>query len=263
MTVLVRPHMAVGWAAAGLHQMWSRRLGSGLRFGVATALGAVLLVVYNWQVFGDPDLFGGYGRDHLTAGGVGPLVLMVNVIGSLISPHRGVLLLTPFLWLLLPGLRSAWSAAAPWVRSAAVAGLAYAAVQLYLVRFTGGHGFYSYRTMIEPLTLLMPLLVCSYTAWTGRTAHRRAAFNALVVLSVSFHAFGAVLDHHRLEQGNPFRDFSAIQVARDVGVAGTSAWLLVTAVCVAYVVRRSLRAPRPAEPTDAVAVTTTGARSGD
>lgn len=252
MTVLIRPHMAVGWAAAGLYQVWStRRPGDGLRFGLATSLGAVLLVAYNWQVFDSPDLLGGYRSDHLTAGGVGALVLVVNVLGSLVSPHRGILLLTPFLWLLLPGLRGAWSTAAPWVRSAAVAGLGYAFVQLYLIRFIGGHGFYSYRTMIEPLTFLLPLLVCSYTAWTARTPGRRAAFNALVVLSVSFHAFGAVLDHHRLGSGNPFREFSAIQVARDVGVAGSTAWLVVTVVCVGYVVRRELTrarrdpAPRP------------------
>lgn len=241
-TVLIRPHMAVGWAAAGLHQLWSsRRVGNVVLFGLSTSLGAVLLVVYNWRVFGSPNLLGGYQPEHLTAGGVGALVFVVNVLGSLVSPHRGVLLLTPFLWLLLPGLRRAWSSAPSWVRSAAVAGGSYALVQLYLIRFIGGHGFYSYRTMIEPLTFALPLLVCSYTAWTALTPGRRAAFNALVVTSISFHAFGAVLDHHRLESGNPFREFSAIQVARDVGVAGTTTWLLMTGLLITYVLVRTLR----------------------
>ena len=244
-TVLVRPHMALGWAGAGLHHLLSsHRVGDVVRFSLVTSLGAVLLVVYNWRVFGSPDLLGGYRDDHLTVGGVGALVFVVNVLGSLVSPHRGVLLLTPFLWLLMPGLRHAWRTAAPWVRSSAVAGLSYALVQLYLIRFIGGHGFYSYRTMIEPLTFLLPLLVCSYTAWTARTPGRRAAFNALVVVSVSFHGFGAVLDHHRVESGNPFREFSAVPVARDVGTAGTLIWLLVTALLVAYVLRRTLRSSR-------------------
>lgn len=242
MTVLIRPHMAVGWAASGLHQLWSsRRAPDVVRFGLVASLGAVVLVVYNWVVFGSPNLLGGYRPGHLTAGGVGALVFVVNVLGSLVSPHRGVLLLTPFLWLLLPGIPRAWRAAAPWVRSSAVAGLSYALVQLYLVRFIGGHGFYSYRTMIEPLTFLLPLLVCSYTTWTAGTRYRRAAFNALVVVSVSFHGFGAVLDHHRVESGNPFREFSAIQVARDVGTAGTVAWLVVTGLLITYVLVRTLR----------------------
>jgi len=222
--------------------MWmSRRAVDVVRFGATASLGAVLLVAYNWAMFDTPDVLGGYRDEHLRPGGVGPVVLVVNILGSLISPHRGVLLLTPFLWLLLPGLRTSWRTAPAWVRSSAVAGLSYALVQLYLIRFIGGHGFYSYRTMIEPLTFLLPLLVCSYASWTAATAGRRACFNALVVASVSFHAFGAVLDHHRVESGNPFREFSAVQVARDVGVVGTATWMVVTALLVAYVLQRTLQ----------------------
>lgn len=258
MTVLIRPHMAVAWAGAGLYHLWSsRRVSHFLLFSLTTLLGAALLVLYNWQVFGHANLLGGYRSDHLEAGGVGPTVFVVNILGSLISPHRGVLLLTPFLWLLIPGLRPAWSTAPDWVRAAAVAGLCYALVQLYLIRFIGGHGFYSYRTMIEPLTFLVPLLVCSYQAWTTLTPGRKAAFQGLVVLSVSFHAFGAVLDHHRVESGNPFRMFSGIQVARDVGVIGTGAWIVVTGVVLSYVVRRALTQVHPEPATDSLIVTST------
>lgn len=241
MSVLTRPHMAMGWAAAGAHQLWAtRRPGDALRFGLATVMGAILLVGYNRAVFGEADVLGGYRDDHLTVTGVGPLVFVVNMLGSLVSPQRGVLLLTPFLWLLLPGLKNAWTNASHWVRSTAVAGLVYALIQLYLIRFTGGQGFYSYRTMIEPLTLLLPLLVCSYSAWTAMSPNRRAAFNALVALSVSFHAFGAVLDPHRVESGNPFREFSAIGVAQNVGLLGTASWVVITVACIVLVVRRTL-----------------------
>jgi hypothetical protein len=152
-----------------------------------------------------------------------------------------VLLLTPFLWLLLPGLPAAWRRSPRWVRSAAVAGLCYAAVQLYLIRFIGGHGFYSYRTMIEPLTFLFPLLVVSYGTWTAAHRVRRAAFWGLVVLAAGFHSFGAVLDRHRVESGNPFREFSAVAVAQDAGPALTAAWVAVTLTGAWFAARRAWR----------------------
>jgi hypothetical protein len=262
MTVLIRPHMALAWAGAGLHQLWStRRIRAFVGFGLATMLGAVLLVVYNWQVFGHANLLGGYRKEHLEPGGVGATTFVVNILGSLVSPHRGILLLTPYLWLLLPGLRASWSTAPAWVRSAAVAGLCYALVQLYLIRFIGGFGFYSYRTMIEPLTFQVPLLVCSYREWTARTPGRRAWFHGLVVLSVSFHAFGAIFDRHPVAMGNPFRTFSAVQVAEDVGWAGTVAWVVITVVVIAYTFRRVLTRvdqESAVEPVTSTSTTSTG-----
>ena len=69
------------------------------------------------------------------------------------SPERGVLVMTPALLLLLPGCRAAWRVAPWWVRSATVSGIAYVIVQIWVSRFSGGDGFYSYRTPLEGLTL--------------------------------------------------------------------------------------------------------------
>lgn len=241
-TILIRPHMAVAWGALCTYG-WSKDRGRRRRWvllGLLAGAGVVAISTYNLVMFGAFGVLGGYDGSHLRAQGVGPLVLVVNIMGSLISPHRGILLLTPFLWLLLPGLRQAWREAPVWVRSSAVGGLAYAAVQLYLLRFIGGHGFYSYRTMLEPLTFAFPLLVLAYRAWARRTAPRRTAFALLVLFSVSFHAFGAILDPHAVETGNPFRVVAGAAVARSVGAGATAAWVLATAL-IGVVVFRSVR----------------------
>ena len=241
-TAITRPHMVVGWAIGALYQLArTRRPMPVMVFALTAAMGSLLLVLYNGIVFGHFNVLGGYSEQHLQAGGVGPLVFVVNVLGSLISPHRGVLLLTPFLWLLLPGLPGAWRVAPVWVRSAAVSGAAYALVQLYLIRFIGGHGFFSYRTMIEPLTFALPLFVLAYQSWTCRTKGRQASFALLVVLAASFHAFGAIFDQHHGESGNPFRVFSGFAVASEVGPVVTGLWLALTVLACWYVPIRVLR----------------------
>jgi hypothetical protein len=238
-SILIRPHMAIASAAIGIWHSRERRAWRVLvAFGIMGVVGTAALLAYNHALFGTWSVLGGYDKSQLQASGVGPLGFVVNVAGALISPQRGVLLLTPFLWMLLPGLPGAWKSAPSWVRSAAVGGLAYALVQLYLLPFMGGHAFYSFRTMIEPLTLAAPLLLVSYQSWTARHPVRRAIFFGLVWLSFSYHAFGAVLDQHRAEAGNPFRTFSAWPVAQQVGPMITAVWMVGTLFGLALIARR-------------------------
>ena len=229
LTILCRPHLAVAVASIGLIlAVMHRRTSIVLKLGCFPLLAATGLVLYNREIFGTWSVLGGYNGDHLRATGVGPAVFIVNVLGALISPSRGILLLTPFLLLLVPGLKSGWRASPSWARAAGLGGLAYALVQLYLLRFNGGAGFYSYRTMIEPMTLAVPLLAVTYREWTGVNAYRRAWFWALVTLSVGFYSFGAMMDPHQPELGNPFRTFSGWSVAQDIHPAWSIAWLAVT-----------------------------------
>lgn len=191
LAVLTRPHLALAAAVLGVAAAWALR---SLRPAVAVAAGSgaglLALGAYNVAVFGSVSLRGGY--DAAILDGVGQSGFLVNVAGTLASPQRGVLFVMPFVALLLPGLGRAWRGAGWLVRSAAVAGLAYAVVQLALNRFSGGVGFYGNRLMLEPLTLAAPLLVASYLAWVHPHPARRAAFAALATLTVAGHAVPAV-----------------------------------------------------------------------
>ena len=110
--------------------------------------------------------------------------------------------------------------------------------------------------MIEPMTLVAPLLVLSYTQWVAISVYRRATFVFLTILSAGFYSFGAILDEHGREAGNPFRsDFSGLVVARQVGLATTTIWLaftLLTAGLLAWIILRKDRrvAPLGPPPTD-------------
>jgi hypothetical protein len=243
--VLTRPHLVLAAAAAGAYYAWRERSLSALvRCAGGTAVGVAGLLVYNHQVFGSWSVLGGYDPSVMQPEGVGPALLVINVLGGLFSPHRGILVLTPFLLVLAPGLRAAWAVAPTWVRAAALGGLAYGVAQLYLIRFIGGHGFYSYRTLIEPLTLAAPLLLLAFREWTARTPARLAVFNATVVLTVFLHAFGAIFDQHRDESGSPWSNFSAWTVAEQTGPPVAIAWLVLAIVLAAVAAWWPLRGER-------------------
>jgi len=156
--------------------------------------------------------------------------------------------------LLLPGLRRAWAEASEWVRSAAIAGLAYLALQLWGIRFSGGDGFYSYRTTLESLTLSVPLLVLCWREWTAKTQTRRAVFAALAAVSVALHAFGAAVNW--VPGGinlPPWKTYMPIDLARHIGAAQTAAWAAAGLVAVIASVVWTLRyfsEPHGAKPID-------------
>jgi hypothetical protein len=102
-----------------------------------------------------------------------------------------VFVYSPFLLMLLPGLRAAWAEAPQWARSAAAGGLVYLGVQLKANYFAGGAHFYSYRYAIEPLTLMAPILVLAWQNHVAPTARRRGAFASLLVVAIALQAIGA------------------------------------------------------------------------
>lgn len=243
LAVFTRPHMAVASAVAGVWTAVRQRDWKPLVFiGVPASVGLATLVYYNSLAFpGGDALGGGYGGR--------PLDNLVSrpwwhygedVAGMLVSPDRGLLVLSPFLLILIPGLRAAWRAAPGWVRAAAASGLAYMLVQLRISYypggvhvFSGGNHFFSYRLSIEFLTLCAPLLVLCYREWVARTRLRRRIFLALVLLSLAIQGFGAMYWRVDFVEHSPWTNFKlweAMQVAgpwrvATTVVAGIVVWL--------------------------------------
>jgi alpha-1,2-mannosyltransferase len=149
---------------------------------------------------------------------------LVGILGSLFSPARGVFVYSPFLLLVVPGLAVAWRAAPPWVRYFAVGGVLNLLVTLWVLPFSGGNGFYSYRLPIETLFLAAPLLVLAYRNWTARTTLRRLLFAELLVVSLYLQALGAALYQRTSIAYPPWRSFLVIDTLRTVGFVGSVAF---------------------------------------
>ena len=239
--VLTRPHLVLVALAIGLALTWrSRSVRPALPLALGTSAGVVGLLVYNRLAYGAWTVLGSYssraaggGTSTVRSGlgGVGPVGFLDNVAGVLISPGRGVLVLTPFLLLLLPGLPGAWRSAPAWARQAAAGGLLYLAAQLWWDDFWGGYGFFSYRVPIETLTLASPLLLLAYQGWTARRAWRRRVFTVLAALSVGFQALGAIAPGSSWGPSPAWKTFQVLNVLRTAGPA----WALVPLVAAAVV----------------------------
>ncbi|MBW3602804.1 MAG: hypothetical protein KY434_08925 [Actinobacteria bacterium] len=234
LVVLARPHAAVVPLVCGLWEARHRRAWRPAAVvGAVSALGVAALVAYNHAVYGGWSISGGYGSeftDKLV--GATPFRFDVNVLGALVTPDRGILLHSPFLLALIPGLRRAWRAAPSWVRAAAVAGAAYTLLNLRMNRFSGGVNFYSYRYPLEGLTLAAPLLVLSYRQWVRERAWRRRMLAALVAASIAVQGLGAFAWSPRFVARNPWTASTIAEAALEAGGATTA--LLVTCVAVVY-----------------------------
>jgi len=171
LAVAVRPHLAVAALSIGaVMAVAARSPTPALRIGAGTVPGVLILLSYNaavhdrfWPTNGlersaDDVAWGGSG------GGEGLGSLPENLLGTLASPGRGILVLYPVLVLLTFWLPAAWRRATAAERAAAIGGLAYLIAQLTLNRYSGGWWFFGSRLTIEPLTLAFPLLVRAWTA---------------------------------------------------------------------------------------------------
>jgi hypothetical protein len=231
--ILVRPHLGLVAVVLGVAAAVRERNVRPLLISVGSAVGLWILVLYNHAVWGAWTVFGGY-PDTAAASGHAVAELGAGIVGTFVSPERGVLVMTPALLLLLPGSRAAWRVAPWWVRSAALSGIAYVAVQIWVSRFSGGDGFYSYRTPLEGLTLCVPLLTIAWREWTSTTRIRRTAFAGLAAASVALHAFGSIVnwvpsgpDH------SPWKTYMPFDLARHIGALQTTLWLCAAVAAVA------------------------------
>lgn len=202
LAITFRPLLALVPAVLGLRDAWRRRsLRPALLVGVPAALGLAcyaLYVAHYWHAPGGAPnsqvvntATHSYGTSLRDFGWSVWPGYAEKIAGTLVSPGRGVLTGSPFLLALLPGLRPAWRSAPAWVRSCALSALIYMLVQLKGEVFSGGQYFWGYRYPLEPFTLCAPLLLLAWQQWTSSTAVRRAAFQALVIVSVALQAVGA------------------------------------------------------------------------
>lgn len=245
--VLTRPLTAVVAAVTGLYHTWvARTVRPALAIGAASLAGLAGVVAYNVALFGEVAVAAGYfRRDEALLPPASLLEYGGGILGTLVSPDRGILVLTPLLLALLPGLARAWRVAPGWVRSAALAGLVYLLAHLALNRFSGGNNFFSYRLPIEMLTLASPLLVLAWREWTSVTAARRRLFVGLAGVSVLFHALGALFWQPVFAERSAWTNFKVAEAVADGGPAAVgliAAAAGVTAVLVAATGREPSRA---------------------
>jgi hypothetical protein len=223
--ILVRPHLGIVAVVIALVACVRERTLRPLLVGIGSAAGLLGLLLYNHAVWHTWSVFGGYASPSVVTDNA-LAQFGVSIVGVLASPERGLLVMTPALLLVLPGCRAAWRVAPWWVRSATLAGVSYLAIQLWLSRFSGGNGFYSYRISLESLTLAVPLLALAWREWTSIMRVRRTAFAALAAASVALHAFGAIVNW--VPGGttrSPWKSYLPIDLARHIGATQSAIWI--------------------------------------
>ena len=191
--VLTRPHTGVVAAVVGIwSSLATRRWRPVMVIGVVSSLGVIAMVAYSWVLFGTWVPVAGY--DPTRPAGVvstGLLVTLERIAMTLVHPMRGVLVYTPVLLVLLPFVRHGWRASPWWVRSAAIGGVLYLAVQLRVNTWEGGGGFFGSRLTLETLVLLAPLLLRTWQTVVRRSERLKGAGVGLIVAGVIVHAGGA------------------------------------------------------------------------
>lgn len=192
-SVLSRPQTAVAPAVVGTWRGIARRqLHPVAVIGLTSALGAVGMSIYSKLVFDTWLPVGGYNPGKLAAvAATESGVFLERVVQTFANPYRGVLIVTPFLLILLPFVRHGWRIAPDWVRSSAVAGIAYMAVQLRANDWAGGGHFYGSRLTIEMLVLAAPLLLLTAHAVFRRRSLLRAALQGALAVAFAIHLVGA------------------------------------------------------------------------
>jgi hypothetical protein len=192
--ILTRPPVAVMAAAVGLMAAWkSRSWRPAFQIGAGACGGLALYLAYNAVMFGEATIGGGYGSSFATRSLAVPGIDFVgNLFLAGFSPYRGLFVWSPFLLLLLPGLRRGWQSAPGWVRGGAVGGLVYLLLQYKANRYSGGFAFPTYRYPLEGITAMAPLLFLSYREWVASRPRAQLAFLGLALLSAAMHLLGAI-----------------------------------------------------------------------
>ena len=254
LAILTRPHLAVAAAVIGAYIAVQRHTWKPVwQLGWTSALGVAGLVGWNRVVWGQwavlPDFYmarmttatetAAAGSQSLSAALV---ILGDKVGGTLLSPGRGLFTYSPFLLLLIPGIRVAWMSSPSWVRACALGGAAYMTVQLVGNSFAGGDGFTSYRLSIEMVVLCCPLLALCWVHWTSVKSWRRACFAILAWLAFVQHAIGAFVGHEDGVLRDPWSSW-AISARFPLATGTQWALLALSAVAASILLWRVARGP--------------------
>jgi hypothetical protein len=196
LAILCRPQLAVIAAVIGLWEGARHRdLRPVLQIGLVSATGVVAMGLYSRVIFGTWLPVAGYSTDKVSSVvRIDGSTFLENVGMALIHPWRGLLLYTPILLLLLPGLWRGWRVAPSWVRSSAVAGVVYAVVQLRANGWDGGADYFGSRLLLESLVLATPLLLLVFREFVLPGARAFQLTVGVVLLgSVVLHGLGATV----------------------------------------------------------------------
>lgn len=192
-----RLHVAVIVALLALGVgLWRRRPGIVVATALPSAALTALAALYSHLVYGSWVPSGGYEAgplQHAVATG-SITATVVNQLGLLVSPGRGMLVWTPAILVLVPAVVRSWRSAPDWTRMLAVGGIVYLVVQGQLDGYTGGVWFYGYRLALETLACVVPLLALS-----APSMRRRGRCLLLVVIGAQF----GVMTYGALSQGAP------------------------------------------------------------
>jgi hypothetical protein len=194
MAILTRPQTAVIAALAGIGAAWGRRSVSTLaKLGLTSSLGLAAYPVFNLFVFGTalPEVAGGYFVEGVSRSGLGSTVANIGL--ALVDADRGLLVWSPFLVVLLFGVRAGWRAAPTWVRGAALGGVLYLVLQMRGNLWHGGGAFFAYRYPIEMMAAAAPLLALAWVEWTRRRTLGLWLLAAMSLGSVAIHGLGPAL----------------------------------------------------------------------
>jgi len=190
-----RLHLAVAVAVVGVAMGLARRDARVTALVAAGSLPFVgLCAAWSRWLYGQWDPAGGYSQvDAYASRAVAREADMqlLNPLGLLLSPDRGLLVWTPVLLVLGLACIRSWRHQPDWSRALFLAGVTYTIVQNFMNVFHGGDNFYGYRLMLEILVCSFPLLAHSI-CWTGSRARRYAG--GVTALMVGMIALGAVTD---------------------------------------------------------------------
>lgn len=189
--ILTRPHLAVAVAAVAAVLAARRRHGRPLlALGVPAALAAGALVGWNGLLLGRYGLGGiGWSAGQMASTGGGLVDVLTNAAGSLVSPLRGLFVVTPLAALAAVVLARHLRSVPDWAQGCVVGAVAYQVVQWRLIEFTGGSGFFGYRYVLESVLLCAPAALVAYSAARRRAV--RLGARLLTGLSVGTHVVGA------------------------------------------------------------------------
>jgi hypothetical protein len=245
LAIFSRPHNAIVAAIVGLWQgIRDRSVMVVLKVGVASALGFAGLLAWNNYNAGQWTLLPGTYATRVDAsvstgaGGQATADMwFYDLVNTLFSPLRGILVYSPFIAVLLLGVVAAWRVSQPWVRSGAVAGVVYLVIQLAGNTWNGGAGFFGYRISLETVYLCVPLGAMAWTAWVSKHQWARYAFGVLLAISLWWFALGGAAFTVDVTQSVRPDDWA---VSMLVGVTGPVAWILAALFVVACfeIVRR-------------------------
>ncbi len=194
-SILARPQTAVVPLVWGVWRGLSRRRVSPiLAIGLTSSVGVLALSLYSRALFGTWLPIAGYSDAKVASVVTSSAWAFLEGIGMTLGhPRRGLLLYVPLVLVLLPFVRHGWRESPEWVRSSAIAGVVYLAVQLRSNTWHGGAHYFGTRLTIESLVLAAPLLLRTWQAVAARDRIFRVLVISAAVISVALHLLGATV----------------------------------------------------------------------